>query len=108
MTPETVKFLREIGVDPESEDVVATDAEGTVSTEYDGDPTEYNLNSLAAEKKKNGIVTFIGTRTFIRRLKKDFDGTSIPKTNYDPLFLTREERALVGKKFAEQLFKKKF
>lgn len=108
MKPETAEFLRSIGVDPESEDVLATEAEGTVATEYDGDPVEYSLDSLAAEKKKNGIVTFIGTRTFIRRLKKDWDGTSIPKASYDPKFLTRTERGLVGRKFAEGLFKQKF
>lgn len=108
MKPETAEFLRSVGVDPESEDVVATESEGTVSTEYDGDPVEYSLDSLAAEKKKNGIVTFIGTRSFIRRLKKDWDGTSIPKTNYDPKFLTREELGMAGRKFAEQLFKKKY
>jgi len=108
MKPETAEFLRSIGVDPESEDVVATEAEGTVATEYDGDPVEYSLDSLAAEKKKNGIVTFIGTRTFIRRLKKDWDGTSIPRTNYDPKFLTRAELGMAGRKFAEQLFKKKY
>lgn len=108
LKPETAAFLRSAGMDPDSEDVVATHAEGPVASSYDANPVERSLDSLAAEKKKDAIAAFIGTRTFIRRLKKDWDGTGIPKTNYDPVFLTNEERALAGRKFAEGLFKKKY
>lgn len=101
MTPETEQYLRSIGVDPQSKDVVATDAEGSVMTSRSGDMEEFSLDILAATKKKNGILAFIGSRTFIRNLKKNFAGTSIPKSNYDPLYLTGTERGLVGRKFVE-------
>lgn len=107
MTPETEQYLGSIGLDPASNDVVAVDAEGPVLTSYDGDASEYSLDILAAQKKKNGISSFIGTRTFIRQLKANFAGTSIPKTNYDPMYLTPEERGLVGRKFAQGLMPKK-
>lgn len=107
MTPETDQYLRSIGLDPASRDIVAVDAEGPVSTSYDGDAEEFSLDILAAQKKKNGINSFIGTRVFIRRLKENFAGTSIPKTNYDPMYLTPEERGQVGRKFAQSLMAKK-
>lgn len=107
MTPETAQYLRQIGVDPESKDVIAADEEGPISTSFGGDPEEYSLDKLAGQKKKNGTTAFIGTRTFIRRLKANFAGTSIPKVNYDPLYLTVEERGLVGRKFVEGLTAKK-
>lgn len=107
MTPETAAYLRSIGLDPESADVVAVDSEGPVMTSYDGDASEFSLDSLAAQKKKNGISSFIGTRTFIRRLKENFAGTPIPKVNYDPMYLTPEERGQVGRKFASGMIVKK-
>lgn len=107
MTPETAQYLRSIGVNPDSPDVAAVDAEGPVTTSYDGDASEFSLDSLASQKKKNGINSFIGTRVFIRKLKDNFAGTSIPKTNYDPMYLTPEERGQVGRKFAQGLMAKK-
>lgn len=106
MTPATAKYLRSIGLDPKSKEAVAADAEGTITIDYEGDDYQYSLAQLAAGKKKNAVATFINTRAFIHRLKEDYAGTSIPTTNYDPLYLTREERTLVGRKFAER-FKKK-
>lgn len=103
MKPETAQFLRSIGIDPKSKEVARVDMEGTVMTVRGGDQEEFSLDSMAAQKKKNGIKAFIATRGFIRLLKKDYAGTSIPKTNYDPLFLTPEERSLVGKKYLEQI-----
>lgn len=106
MTPATAKYLSSVGIDPGSKEVVEVHEEGPVSTIVNDDPEEYTLDRLAAENRKNGLRVFIHTRTFIRGLKRDFGGTSIPKKDYDPFFLTREERALVGRKFAEGLFKK--
>ncbi len=106
MTPATAKYLRSIGLDPKSKEAVAADAEGTITIDYEGDDYQYSLAQLAAGKKKNAVATFINTRAFIHRLKEDYAGTSIPSTNYDPLYLTHEERTLVGRKFAER-FKKK-
>lgn len=103
MTPETEQYLRSIGLNPASPEVVAVDEEGPLSTTYDGDVSVFSLDSLASQKKKNGVNSFIGTRTFIRRLKENFAGTSIPKSNYDPMYLTPEERGQVGRKFAQGL-----
>lgn len=103
MTPETEQYLRSIGANPQSPDVVALDAEGPVTTSRNGDPEEFSLDILAAGKKKNGILAFITTRTFIRNLKKNFAGASIPKSQYDPLYLTGTERGLVGRKFVESM-----
>lgn len=107
MTPETEQYLRQIGLNPQSPEVAAADAEGPISTSYDEDVQDYSIDTLAAAKKKNGISSFIGTRTFIRRLKGNFAGTSIPRTNYDPLYLTGEERGMVGRKFAQGMMAKK-
>ncbi len=102
MTPETAQYLKQIGLNPESRDILAVDQEGPVTTSFSGrDPEEFSLDSLASQKKKLGIQAFIGTRNFIRRLKSNFAGTSIPKTQYDPMYLTSDERGLVGKKFVE-------
>lgn len=106
MTPATAKYLRSIGIDPKSKETIAADADGTLTVDYEGDDYQYSLAQLAAGKKKNAVGTFINTRAFIRRLQKDYAGTSIPTTNYDPLYLTHAERDLVGRKFAER-FKKK-
>lgn len=103
MTPETEQYLRSIGSNPQSPDVIAIDEEGPVTTSRNGDPEEYSLDILAAAKKKNGILAFITTRTFIRNLKKNFSGTSIPKSQYDPLYLTGTEKGLVGRKFVESM-----
>lgn len=107
MAAATAKYLSSIGIDPGSMEVVAVHEEGPVSTIVNEDPEEYSLDRLAAEKRKNGLRVFVHMRTFIRALKKDFAGTSIPKKDYDPFYLTREERALVGRKFVEGMFKKK-
>lgn len=107
MTPETSQYLRGIGVDPESSDIVELDAEGPVSTSYGGDPEVFSLDILASQKRKNGIMAFITTRGFIRKLKADFNGVAIPKTNYDALYLTSEERQLAGRKFIQGLTAKK-
>ncbi|MBI2385103.1 MAG: hypothetical protein HYV14_03715 [Elusimicrobia bacterium] len=107
MTPETAQFLRSIGVNPESADIVALDAEGPITTSYTGDLEEFSLDILASQKKKNGIAAFIATRTFIRKLKADFNSVSIPKTNYDALYLSSEERQLAGRKFVSGMTAKK-
>lgn len=99
-------FLKSIGLDPLSKDVALAEADGLIQTTYEDDAAEYSLDQLAVGKKKNGVLAFIGARTFISRLKADYARTSIPTSNYDPLYLTQEERALVGRKFAER-FKKK-
>lgn len=98
MKPETAKFLRSIGIDPESDEIALIYSEGPVETAYQGDPQTHSLDTLAAEKAKNATKRFITTRNFIRALKQDFEKTSIPPEGYDGLYLTLEERKLALKK----------
>lgn len=98
MTPETETFLRKAGLDPASAAVRAADAEGPVSTVYQGDEKTYSLDSLARDGAKNGIKAFVATRDFIRKLKANFAGTPAPTAGYDGLYLTTEERKLALKK----------
>jgi hypothetical protein len=106
LSPAGETFLKSIGVNLQAQDVVVAIADGVISTTYDADPQDYSLDDLATRKQKNGSLAFIGTRNFIKKLKGNFSGTSIPSTNYDPLYLTPEERSMAGRKFAER-FKKK-
>lgn len=106
LSPAGEYYLKSIGVNLQAPDVVVAIADGVISTTYDADPQEYSLDALAVRKQKNGSQAFIGTRSFIKKLKESFANTSIPATNYDPLYLTPDERTLAGRKFAER-FKKK-
>ena len=103
LSPPAAAFLTSIGVDPADKEVKLADEDGEIVTEYDSDPVSFSLETLATTKKANAVRTFVGTRTFIRHLKKDFGGTSLPKVNYDPLYLTLEERALAGRKFVSSM-----
>lgn len=98
LTPETEAFLRKAGLDPASPAVRQAEAEGPVSTVYQGDEKEFSLDSLARDGAKNGIKAFVAAREFIRRLKANFSGTPIPPAGYDGLYLTVEERKLALKK----------
>ena len=103
LSPSAAAFLTSIGLDPTDKDVKLADEDGEIVTEYDSDQVSFSLETLAITKKTHAARTFVGTRTFIRRLKKDFGGTSFPKVNYDPLYLTLEERALAGRKFVSSM-----
>lgn len=102
LSPEAENFLRKIGLDPGSEAVRAAEAEGTIATTFRGDAASFSLESLALEKKRNGVLAFITTRAFIRKLEQD-PGTPIPKENYDGMYLTANQRKLVARKIAEGL-----
>lgn len=106
LSPAGESFLKSIGVNLKAPDVQVAIADGVISTTYDTDPQDYSLDDLAVRKQKNGSQAFIGTRSFIKKLKANFAGTSMPASNYDPLYLTPEERSLAGRKYAER-FKKK-
>lgn len=96
-------FLKSIGPDPASEDVALAKADGEIKSTYLGDPVAYSVASLAGEKRKNALTSFVATRAFVARLKKSFDSTPLPKTNYEAAFLTGAERQLVGTKVASSL-----
>lgn len=105
MKPETEAFLRSIDIDPGSKDVVDTYAEGSVWTSFEGEPDEYSLDIFASKKRKAETIAFIKTRTLIRNLKKDYEGTALEK--YDSGFLTSEERKLMGRKIVDEIMKRK-
>ena len=102
MKPATESFLKELGLDPKSSRIltIASDSITAKSGKV------HTLDSLAAKRDETGVKAFIATRAFIHRLKENDAGSSIPTTNYDPLYLTHDERHLVDRKFAER-FKKK-
>jgi hypothetical protein len=105
LSKQATDFLLSISVDPASENVKLAEQDGTIKTEYSGDPVEYSLESLAIAKKMNGVKCFINTRVFIRNLKTDFSRTEkvgrghvLYKCGYG-IYLTVEERKLDAKKF---------
>lgn len=99
LSPAAKEFLKEAGLDPVSADVRAADADGTIlAPDCMGKDNTDSLESLARQKKKNGVIRFVTTRAFISRLKKNFDSTQMPAENYDASFLTEEEPMLVRKK----------
>ncbi len=102
LSPQAESFLRKIGLDPDAEAVRAAEADGTITTTFRGDAASFSLESLALEKKRNGVLAFIATRAFIHKLEKD-PGTPIPKANYDGMYLTADQRKLVARKIAEGL-----
>lgn len=99
LSPEAEAFLKGIGLDPASESVRAAEKEGTISTTFRGDSASFSLESLALEKKKNGVMAFITTRAFIKKLAAN-PKTAFPKTGYDGMYLTKDERDLVADKIA--------
>lgn len=101
LSPEAEAFLKGIGLDPASASVRAAEQEGTISTTFRGDSAEFSLESLAVEKKKNGVLAFIATRAFIKKLGSN-PKTPFPKTGYDGMYLTKDERNLVADKIAAE------
>lgn len=102
LSPQAEAFLTSIGLISTSPEVSLAVNDGVISTTFNGDPEQYSLEQLALQRKTNGAKAFVGTRNFIAKLTANFAGTSIPSTNYDPLYLTVQERALAGRKFAER------
>lgn len=101
MAAGTIAFLESIGMDPRSENVQIAHHDGTISSIFRGQPISNSLESLAKEGSKKGVIAFVTTRVFIRKLKADFAGTPIPKVGYDGIYLTKDERLLVAEKLVE-------
>jgi len=103
LTPQTEAFLRSIGLDPQSPSVLIAERDGEISTTYMDEPVVYSIEKLAAQKSKNQVTRFIGTRSYYARLKADYKKTPLPtqKDNYEALYLTVEERKEVSKKVME-------
>ena len=99
LAPETAAYLKSIGLNPDSEDVRMAEQAGEIETTFMDEPVTYSVESLARDKKKNGLIRFVATRAFITKLKRNFDSTRIPEL-YESIYLTTDERSLVGRKVA--------
>lgn len=99
LSPQGEAYLQKIGVDPRSDAVATAEADGNISTVFRNQPQEFSLSGLIGRSNTpNGVKAFIATRAFVAKLKQDFDGTPMLKTNYDAIYLTPEERRLVARK----------
>ena len=107
LSPQANSFIKSIGINPGDPDVVAAETEGVIKTDYHGDPASYSLENLASARKANAVRSFVFTRKLIRQLKANFDTyhLAVPSPGYDSRYLTKSERALVGRKIADQYAK---
>ncbi len=95
LSPKAVEFLKAIGLDPESAPVKAIADD--VVPDRQGKPV--NLEELARRKNAFGIRRFIATRNFLHAYQAD-PNTRIPLADdYEPSFLTVEEKAIVRPAF---------
>ena len=95
LSPKAIEYLKEIGLDPKSEKVKAVIDD--VVSDRQGKPV--NLDGLAQHKNGFAIRRFIATRNFLRAYQAD-PNTRIPLADdYEPLFLTMEEKAIVRPAF---------
>jgi hypothetical protein len=87
VSPESAAYLQEIGIDPNSPDVleVSQDAVGA-----------YLLDSLAAGHDETQVRRFIYTRIFMHRFLADSDNMRIEPDKYDISFLTPDEVKLIA------------
>src|SRR2546429_310523 len=104
LTQQAADFVKSVGLDPNSADVVAADKDGTIKTTYRGDAATFSLESLASEKKANAVRSFVASRKVARELKANFKGYKLPAggvPSYDGLYLTQSERLLMVDKIVE-------
>ena len=104
LTQQAADFLKSVGLDPASADVVVADKEGEIQTTYNGDPNSFSLEALASGKKARAVRVFVASRKAIRELKANFKAYKIPaggNPDYDGVYLTPSERTLMVKKMQE-------
>lgn len=95
LSQKAVEFLKEIGVDAESDrvrsilnDAIQIHKEKVVSVE-----------ELAKNRNKTALLRFISTRNFVQAYVRDMN-TRLPATDdYDASFLTLEEKVFVQPAF---------
>ena len=102
LSPAAKTFVRKAGLDPASAAGLQADKDGEISSIFRGKPVKNSLEALAAKGSKKGVFAFVTSREFIHKLKADFKRTDIPKTGYDGIYLTNEERNLVVDKLVER------
>jgi hypothetical protein len=95
LSQNAIEFLKEVGIDPGSERVrsILGDIVQTRSGEI------ASVEELAKKRNKAALLRFICTRNFVQAYVRD-GNTRLPATeDYEPLFLTKEERAFVQPAF---------
>lgn len=106
LSPTARSFLVAVGIDPDSPAVKIADADGKIHTTFQGDAEVLSLEKLALGKRANGARQFIFMRSLIREIKANYASYRVPPggyPDYNALYLTPEERLLVGRKVAESL-----
>ena len=104
LQPVSAAFLRELGIDPEAEEVttILNDQVGTWSYGF-----PYSLDSLAALRDENGVQQFIATRNFARKYLKDPKTKFPPSEVYQTEFLTEDEVQFILKELKKPFAKLK-
>ena len=87
----TAAFLKEIGINPASADVISI-SNDVVSNK---DVKDVSLNSLAAKRDEEGVKRFIATRAFIHKYEADSSTPFPPEKVYNTTYLTRPEQDFV-------------
>lgn len=100
LSPEAQAFIETLNPKPTAQAVAIAESHGEIKTTFMDEEVSYSVESLARERKKNGLVRFITTRLFIHGLRKDGRFTGFPDL-YEAIYLTTAERDFVGKKVAE-------
>ena len=91
----TIEFLREIGVDPESERIKGISSD--VIQSQKGEIA--SVEELAKKRNKAALLRFISTRNFVKAYVRDVN-TRLPATDdYDASYLTPEEKTFVQPAF---------
>lgn len=92
--PTSIAFLKELGLDANSPEVVAV-ADDSV----DGK----TLDKIAARRDAMGVKRFIATRSFAHAFQKDTKTPFPPNDLYDIDYLSKEETGFIGRAIADEL-----
>ncbi|UPT73134.1 MAG: hypothetical protein M0D55_14720 [Elusimicrobiota bacterium] len=87
MNPATETFLKEIGLDPQSAEIQAVQAD-SVTTKTGVVKT---LDSLAAKRDEDGLRRFVATRNFVQQFRQNPRTKFPPAELYDTSLLTPGE-----------------
>lgn len=97
LKPATESFLKELGMDPQSSQIltIASDSVTAKSGKV------HTLDSLAAKRDETGVKAFIATRVFIRDFKKDSTVDFPDEELYNIAYLTAPEKVYIATKLKE-------
>ena len=88
LSPKAVDYLRELGIDPASEQVTGI-MDDQIGRGADGKP--FNLGTFATRRSESGVRNFIATRNFIRKYLLDTKTPFPPNEVYQVRYLKPEE-----------------